>query len=311
MDSVTSLASLDLNLLVNLDALLEERNVTKAGRRLAISQPAMSQALRRLRRHFQDPLLVRNGRHYDLTALARALQDEVTLTCRLAARVFSAQASFDPAHADREFMLLATDQSVAVLGPALSRALADVGPGIRFQLRHVAVDDVARLDNEMRGTDGFIAPHSIMGKYPFLDLYKDVWVTVTGRNNRLLDGRPTLSLDDLGRLRWVVAYHNPPRDVALIIRELNSHDIDPIVDIVLDSFQSIPFFVDGTDRIASLPRRLALRLAPLADLVIRPLPFPTADLSEALWWHPTREQDPAHIWMRALLLDVARRNEIG
>src|SRR6478609_1665007 len=98
MDSVTSLASLDLNLLVNLDALLEERNVTKAGRRLAISQPAMSQALRRLRRHFQDPLLVRNGRHYDLTALARALQDEVTLTCRLAARVFSAQAWFDPAH---------------------------------------------------------------------------------------------------------------------------------------------------------------------------------------------------------------------
>jgi len=75
--------------------------------------------------------------------------------------------------------------------------------------------------------------------------------------------------------------------------------------VVLDSFQSIPSFVIGTDRIAGLPRRLAERLAPLSDRIIRPLPFSTAPLAEALWWHPTRERDPAHVWLRDVLRGIA------
>src|SRR6478609_3781024 len=282
---VGTLSALDLNLLVYLQALLEERSVTRAGERLAISQPAMSQALRRLRRHFDDELLVRNGRCYELSALAQSLQDEVMLTCRLAARIFAAQATFDPAVADREFTLLATDQSVAVLGPSLSSALTGVGPGVRVQLRHIGVGDVARLDDVMRGADGFIAPHSIMSGYPCVELYRDGWVTVADPANSVLGRRPELTMPDLGLLRWVVAYHNPPRDTALIVRELNSHNLDPTVDIVLDSFQSIPFFVTGTDRIACLPAKLA----------------------DGLWWHPTRDQDAGHIWMRTLMqgLDLA------
>ena len=92
-------AGLDLNLLVYLEAVLEEHNVTRAGERLRVSQPAVSQALSRLRKHFDDPLLVRTGRVSELTPLARSLYDDVTMTCRLAARVFAAQAAFDPAPA--------------------------------------------------------------------------------------------------------------------------------------------------------------------------------------------------------------------
>jgi len=301
------LVSLDLNLLVYLDALLDERNVTRAGERLGVSQPAVSQGLGRLRRHFDDQLLVRRGRDYELTPLARTLQDEVTLTCRLAARVFSAQATFDPATDEREFTLLATDQTVAVLGPALSRALSGVGPGVRIQLRHFGVGDVARFDDDLRGVDGFIAPHTIVRDYPFLDLYTDEWVTVSSPHNSVLGQAPELTREDLARLRWVVAYHNPPRDIAIVVRDLNSQRIDPVVDVVLDSFQSIPFFVAGTDRIAGLPGRLAAQLAPLGDLVIRPLPFPTAPLSEAFWWHPTRERDPAHVWLRSVLGRLSER----
>src|SRR6478735_8459646 len=277
MSMQSPLAGLDLNLLVYLEAVLEERGVTRAGERLRVSQPAVSQALSRLRRHFDDPLLVRNGRVSELTPLARSLYDDVTMTCRLAARVFAAQAAFDPATADREFTVLAADQALAVLGPAVSRAWAGAGPGVRIQFRQIMVDAVAQLDDVLRGVDGFIAPHSIMGD------------------------RPELSLTDLAALRWVVSYHNPPRDIALIVRELNARAIDPVVDGVLDSFQSIPFFVAGTDRIACLPRRLAQEVAPLADLMIRPLPFGTPPLAEALWWHPTRDLDPGHRWLRAVL----------
>src|SRR6476469_7141173 len=225
---VGTLSALDLNLLVYLQALLEERSVTRAGERLAISQPAMSQALRRLRRHFDDELLVRNGRCYELSALAQSLQDEVMLTCRLAARIFAAQATFDPAVADREFTLLATDQSVAVLGPSLSSALTGVGPGVRVQLRHIGVGDVARLDDVMRGADGFIAPHSIMSGYPCVELYRDDWVTVADPANSVLGRRPELTMPDLGLLRWVVAYPQPaPRHRADRARaELPQHRSD-------------------------------------------------------------------------------------
>jgi len=294
-------AGLDLNLLVYLEAVLEERNVTRAGERLRVSQPAVSQALSRLRKHFDDPLLVRTGRVSELTPLARSLYDDVTMTCRLAARVFAAQAAFDPATADREFTVLAADQALAVLGPAVSRAWAGAGPGVRIQFRQIMVDAVAQLDDVLRGVDGFIAPHSIMGGYPCLDLYEDEWVTVASPGNTMVGDRPELSLTDLAALRWVVSYHNPPRDIALIVRELNARAIDPVVDGVLDSFQSIPFFVAGTDRIACLPRRLAQEVAPLADLMIRPLPFGTPPLAEALWWHPTRDLDPGHRWLRAVL----------
>ena len=286
IEATAALAGLDLNLLVYLQALLEARNVTRAGESLSVSQPAVSQALARLRRHFDDPLLVRSGRGYELTPLARALHDDVTLTCGLAARVFAARATYDPNVAEREFTLLATDQAVAVLGRPLSRALMAVGSGVRFQLRHIGVGDIARLDDVMRGVDGFIAPHAVMSGYPNVDLYSDDWVTVADRGNSVLGDRPDLELPALGRLRWVVAYHNPPRDVAIIVRELQSHQIDPTVDVVLDSFQAIPFFVADTDRIACLPARLAHGLAPLA---------------EALWWHPTRERDPGHIWMRTMM----------
>jgi DNA-binding transcriptional LysR family regulator len=140
-----------------------------------------------------------------------------------------------------------------------------------------------------------------MGGYPCLDLYADEWVAVTSSGNTMVGDRPELSLTDLAALRWVVSYHNPPRDIALIVRELNARAINPVVDVVLDSFQSIPFFVAGTDRIACLPRRLAQEVAPLADLMIRPLPFATPPLAEALWWHPSRDRDPGHRWLRSVL----------
>lgn len=301
MSKQSPLAGLDLNLLVYLEAVLEERNVTRAGERLRVSQPAVSQALGRLRRHFGDPLLVRDGRASELTPLARSLYDDVTMTCRLAARVFAAQAAFDPMTAQREFTVLAADHTVAVLGPAVNRAWAGAGPGVRIQFRQIAVNAVAQLDDILRGVDGFVAPHSIMGGYPCLDLYADEWVTVAGRGNTVLGDRAEVSLTDLAALRWVVSYHNPPRDIALIVRELNERSIDPVVDVGLDSFQSVPFFVAGTDRIACLPRRLAQEMAPLADLLIRPLPFATPPLSEALWWHPTRDRDPGHQWLRSVL----------
>jgi DNA-binding transcriptional LysR family regulator len=118
-----NLAALDMNLIVALRALLEERNVTRAGQRVGLSQPAMSAALARLRRHFGDDLLARHAGSYELTALGAVLLDRAVIACEMLERVFASQAQFDPSEEDREFTILASDYAVAVFGVHLAQAV--------------------------------------------------------------------------------------------------------------------------------------------------------------------------------------------
>src|SRR5689334_2449623 len=116
-----NLNNLDLNLLLTLDALLAERSVTRAAERLGVTQPAVSAALARLRRHFGDLLLNRIGNRYELTPLAVQIRGDTTLALATVRRVFEATPDFDPAVAEREFTLVLSDYAVAVMGEELSR----------------------------------------------------------------------------------------------------------------------------------------------------------------------------------------------
>src|SRR5689334_14098640 len=147
-------ASIDLNLLAALDALLAERNVTRAGRRLGLSQPAMSEALARLRRHFGDELLVRVGNRYELTPLAVGLVDRVQAAVAGVERVFSAAPEFDPADSTREFTLLVSDYATSVLGPPLAAAFARSAPHARLRLCPHRPEDVTGAAERLRGVDG-------------------------------------------------------------------------------------------------------------------------------------------------------------
>src|ERR1700722_606841 len=118
-----SLSGLDMNLVVALRALLAERNVTRAGQRIGLSQPAMSAALGRLRRHFGDDLLARQGSGYELTALGAVLLDRAAAACDMLERVFGSQPHFDPEQEDREFVILASDYAVSVFGARLAREI--------------------------------------------------------------------------------------------------------------------------------------------------------------------------------------------
>src|SRR3954466_7494989 len=115
-----NIASLDLNLLVSLDALLQERSVTRAAARMGLSQPALSASLARLRRHFGDELLARTGNEYRLTPLAAQLKPRVRLALEGVERVFTAQPEFDPSESTREFSVLLSDYASALLGSALA-----------------------------------------------------------------------------------------------------------------------------------------------------------------------------------------------
>jgi len=146
-----ALGGIDLNLLVILQALLEEGNVTRAGVVVGMPQPAMSHSLARLRRHFKDELLVRTGNGYDLTPLARSLLPQVRESTRLIGHVLvpaQRQALAD----DRTFAVSLCDYSMTVLGEPLLRRVRDLSPGTSLQMQ-LATPDLTDGGRDLLGCD--------------------------------------------------------------------------------------------------------------------------------------------------------------
>ncbi|HEX6467682.1 MAG TPA: LysR family transcriptional regulator [Streptosporangiaceae bacterium] len=288
-----NLASLDLNLLTALRALLEERNVTRAGQRIGLSQPAMSAALARLRRHFDDDLLFRVGGRYELTALGRALVDRTATACDMLERVFSSQATFDPAREEHEFTLFASDYAVAVFGAELVRAAHAGAPGIKLRFRQAPPDVPERVGPLLSTSDGLLMPHGIISGFPAVELFTDRWVFLVAEDHPEVGER--LTLDDLARLPWVTYQRTYD---APAVRQLAMLGVEPRAEISVDGFQSLPFLVAGTRRIALVQEFLADRLRGVAAVRVMEPPFDAVPLQEALWWHPVHTHDAAHIWLR-------------
>ena len=298
---VVSLPNLDLNLLLSLRALLVERNVTRAAAALGLSQPAVSAALARLRRHFGDELLVRVGNRYELTPLATRLLDRSESAVAGIERVFSVAPDFDPAATTREFTLLVSDYATSVLGPPLAAAFARAAPEARLRLCPHSPSDVGGAAERLRGVDGLLVPHGFIDDLPFLDLYEDHWVVLVARSNERVGD--SVTLEDLAVLPWVTVYHRPTAFTPAA-QQLRAHGIEPRPQVVVESFLPIPDLVAGTDRVALLQGRLAARLRPDAGLRVLPCPFAVTPLVEAMWWHPMYDADPAHRWLRGLLAEV-------
>src|SRR5438128_379798 len=135
-----ALGGTDLNLLLPLKVLLEEGNVTRAGQRLELSQPAMSAALARLRRRVDDELLVRAGRDYEPTPFARELRPEVQHALRLMGSALHLEEEFDPATSARTFRLAMSDYAIVVVHEPLVRLVESAAPGVRLSIGHLGPD---------------------------------------------------------------------------------------------------------------------------------------------------------------------------
>lgn len=298
------LINLDLNLLVTLDVLLREQNVTRAAEHLGLSQPAVSAALGRLRRHFGDELLVRRGNRYEATPLALRLAERTPPALASVTKVFDAAPEFDPGSMDREFTLIVSDYAAAVLGPVLVAVVAEQAPGVRIRLQQTTPYAVDHAADSLRTVDGIVLPHGFLRDFPHVDLYEDTWVCLVDAANEQVGA--ALSHEDLRTLPWVVLF-NLPTAFAPAAQQLRVAGIEPIVDVVVDSFLCMPFLVAGSRRLALIQARLADRLGGLLDLRVLASPIEPVPLKEAFWWHPMYRDDPAHLWLRAALADAAER----
>lgn len=299
------MTDLNLNLLVQLDALLSERSVTRAAARLGLTQPTVSAALARLRRHFNDPLLERRGNSYDLTHLAAQLKPLTTAAVESSQRVFAASHRFNPAESDRQFVIAGADRWMETLGSSVVKMAASEDARVTFHFQTIGGDSLGRPEELLRSIDGILAPRGTMSGFPVLDLLEVEWVTIAWTENPHIDEEMTVS--HLNELEWVVATGpQAPRQrsgstASLAMRQLELVGFTPKVAVHVESFLAIYGFIVGTERIALVHRDIAERMAAVYDVTIYTCPFDVPTMMQAFWWHPTHTNDPGHRWLRRLL----------
>lgn len=295
----------DLNLLAALDVLLSERNVTRAAERLNIGQSAASSALGRLRDYFQDDLLVPSGRGLRLTALALTLVEPVRATLRQAQATLQMQPGFDPASSTRSFTVAASDYVMHVLMHDVVRDVALQAPGLRLNLKRREPTVTEQLD---RGeVDLLVVPDFFPAAgHPSEPLFTDHYVCIAWKDHPDIKGR--LSLARYLALPHVASRQSPTRPYALEDAHLPLGAGDRQVQVFIDDFISVPELIVGTNRIATVQRRLAERARQRGlPLKLLAVPFGIPALNETIRWHPTASADPALQWLRACIKARARR----
>ena len=292
----------DLNLLVALDALLAERNVTKAGARLNLSQSAMSGALARLRHHFQDALLVQVGRRMVLTPLAHKLVEPVGTILLQVKGTLGETARFEPETANRRFSIAASDYVQAVLLTNVLREASRVAPQITIELRPSGRHSMDQL--EMGELDLLIAPTAFVSTaHPTETLFEDTFTCIAWSENESIG--ETLSVEEyLNRGHVVVYLSSTPISLSWDEQFLRRLNRQRRTEVMTPSFASAPELVVGTERIATIPTRLALKFAQILPLKLLPVPIEIPPVVQVAQWHTVHDADPAHRWFRGLLKDA-------
>lgn len=303
------ISRVDLNLLVVFEALMEERHVGRASARLALSQSATSHALARLRAVFDDPLFVRNPRGIQPTARGRELGVPIAEALAQLRVVFEPKAGFDPANFRRRFTISTHDYALAVLVPAVMKALRTEAPGV--ELRCVSVHPTRIVDSLDRGKLDFAlgglrrvqaerVQHTL--------LLSDRYVGVARRSHPKVFGG-CMSLADFAAQAHVVVSPSGETQVD-VDSTLVALGIERRIAITAPSFLALPFIVENTDLLGVLPERLAAHATKGMALTIFELPFEAEPTTcsmaalEALMGRPEMQ------WMRSLFESAAASSSV-
>jgi DNA-binding transcriptional LysR family regulator len=294
----------DLNLLVALDALLAERNVTRAGNRLNLSQSAMSGALARLRHHFRDELLVPVGRHMMLTPVAEGLVEPVRDILLRVRGTLGSKPAFEPSTAKRHLSVAVSDYVTEILMADALRQARREAPDITFELRPVGRR--ATEDLESGELDFLIAPDGYVSlSQPTEVLFEDTYTCAVWAGHTSVGTSLTLEeYLNLGHVVVNVAGAEPPSNYDE--QFLRRSNYKRRVEVSVPAFSLAPQLVVGTDRVTTITTRLAARYAEVLPLRLLPLPIPMPPMVEMLQWHRIHEYDPAHHWFRRVLRGVVQ-----
>ncbi len=302
----------DLNLLVCLDVLLRERNVTRAAAHLGISQPALSNSLRRLRSLFDDPLLVRTSE--GMTPTERAVQLQPVIRTILAAveQALENRKEFDAAATNRVFRIMASDYAESTLIPALLRRLRKEAPGITLDI--LTPSDVTFLDVEQGKVDMVINRFDSMPQsFHQTTVWQDTYACLLSKNNPIRDSFD-LSTYLQGRHVWVsktgmgAGVGMNPQDsqrLGWVDEALRRQGKKREITVFTRHYQAAALLAEQRDLIVTVPTKLAELQRRNPRVVIKPPPFEIPPFELKMAWSPLLQHNPAHQWLRRLIVEVA------
>lgn len=289
----------DLNLLITLDVLLAEGNVTRAAQRLRLSPSAMSRSLARLRNTTGDPLLVRAGRGLVPTPRALELREKVNQLVQDAQSVLRPEEMPDLKQLERTFTLRTSEGFAENFGPDLINRISVQAPGVLLRFVQKLDKDSAELRQGAIDLETGVVVKTMGPEVRAQAMFRDRFVGVVRLGHPLCDGEIT------------PARYSTGKHIGITRRGLEMRPIDDALGllglerafaVVVGGFSTALAMSRGSDFIASVPERHTGNLR--AGMYTFALPFATPEFTVSLLWHPRFHADPAHRWLRNLVLET-------
>jgi DNA-binding transcriptional LysR family regulator len=297
-----NLTGIDLNLLVAFDALLEECHVTRAAKRVGLSQPGMSNALSRLRELLDDPVLVRTSDGMKPTPRALALAGPIRRSLEDIKTALVPE-GFDPTTSDHTFRLAATDYAGFVLLPRIMGMVQRSAPSVNFSVDAIHANAPAQQIDAGTADLGIGFRPDASTNCHHATLYDETFVCMVRRDNPLIDS-DILTVDDYARL---------PHALVTLGTETGSH-VDKALEALGQSrrvairvphYMVIPEIIASTDCVATVASRVARHFENDERFLILQPPVELPTFPVELFWHERLDRDPAHSWLRGQILDAA------
>ena len=298
-----NLASIELNLLLVFNAIMSERHVTRAANKIGMSQPAMSNALNRLRHHLKDELFIRS--HEGMVPTPRSI--ELALPIRNILQNLEevlTSIDFDPSTSSRTFFLGTNDYCTSILIPVLMKRLEIDAPNINIRLIPSQGRTLEMLDNQEIDF-GISAFGDIPEKYGSAPMIDDTYVLLMREGHPLLDGDITLE-------RFLAARHmvvSPKGEShGFVDDDLAKISKTRTIALVINSFSSAAPILANSDLILTAPSKIVKAYAERHSLTNRPAPFTgtKAFTATKLVWHKKLANHPSNNWLREYLIETAK-----
>lgn len=301
----------DLNLLIALDTLLNERSVTRAAERLHITQPALSNQLQRIRNHFGDQLLVRHGQVMKLTPLALELLIPVREFLSKAGDLLKVNSTFDPSEARRTFRIVMSDYCAALLLPSLIKMITRDAPGIKCEVESLSEHTISRLQGgdvdmlicaqDLRLFDTPVDHEALHRKEVFSDRFVCAVAADHPETQNGLSMEAYLSYPHVGvRLG--------ERTISIHEHAMRTLGLDVHISFIAPSFFTLLMVLPDTRLIATIPERFASYFSDCLGIKLLPCPIVIPDVVETLYWHRRLGDDTGHSWLREAICTVSVSN---
>ena len=304
------LSQVDANLLVALEILLEERSVTRAARRLGVTQSAMSQALGRLRDTFDDPLLTRIGNSMEPTPRAQALAVPLKTALSDLEAVLSVGPEFEPAQASRQFAIATTDYGALLLIRPLMVHLQRTAPGVSVRVLQPG-DDLLRLLDEGEADLLLSVVPRLPQRMRREPLFQESYRCLVHRTH------PLVKISPNDRERWLDVYcesahvlvGHSGRGPGTVDRLLEQEGRSRQIALRVPYFLAAAPVVQATRLVLTIPSRSAQLFAQeIPQLKVIEIPIELPSFTVAAMWHARYEHDPGLKWLRQVLRDVVREH---